>query len=177
MSDPFIGEIRVVGFNYAPQGWAFCNGQLMSIQQNTALFSLLGTTYGGNGTTNFALPNFQGIAPMNWGQGPGLSYRDLGETAGMTSVTLLESEMPAHAHIAKASGNSASATDPTNGIWAVGGEPRAAVPMYTANASSPAAMNVGALTPQGQSQAHNNMQPYLTLNFIIALQGIFPQRP
>ena len=175
--DPFIGEIRIVGFNYAPQGWAFCNGQLLQISQNTALFSILGTTYGGNGTTNFGLPNFQSIAPMSWGQGPGLSYRALGETSGSASVTLVQSEMAGHAHIAKASGNSASATDPTNGIWAVGGEPRAAVPMYTANASSPAAMNVGALTPQGQSQAHNNMQPYLTLNFIIALQGIFPQRP
>ena len=176
MADPFIGEIRIVGFNYAPTGWALCNGQILPISSNTALFSILGTIYGGNGINTFALPNFQDIAPMFWGQGPGLSNRFEGETSGAPSVTLLVSEMPSHSHVAKASGNSASTNNPTGGIWAVGGEPRASVPMYTTNANSPAAMNVGALTPQGQSQPHNNMQPYLTLNFIIALQGVFPPR-
>jgi microcystin-dependent protein len=175
MSDPYIGEIRIVGFNFAPRGWAICAGQLLPISQNTALFSLLGTMYGGDGRTTFALPKFQDIAPMQWGQGPGLSMQVQGEIGGEPSVTLIQSEMPAHVHIAQASGNGASTNDPTNGLWAVGGEVRGGVPLY--NSQGPgSSMNVGALTPQGQSQPHNNMQPYLALNFIIALQGIFPPR-
>lgn len=176
MSEPFLGEIRIVGFNFAPAGWAFCNGQLMSISQNTALFSLLGVMYGGDGTTTFALPNFQNNAPMNQGSGPGLTPRTVGETGGEPSVTLLEAEMAAHPHIAKASGNAASTSDPTGAVWAVGGEPRSAVPLYNAGLGTGASMNIGALTPAGQSQSHNNLQPTLTLNFIIALQGIFPPR-
>jgi microcystin-dependent protein len=176
MSDPYLGEIRIVGFTFAPRGWALCNGQLLAIKQNTALFSLLGTTYGGDGKTTFGLPNFQDIAPMNQGEGPGLTPRSLGENSGSATVTLLQSEMPSHSHAANASNDSASTNVPTDGLWAMSGDPRAGVPMYTTNGSSPTQMNIGALTPQGKSQAHNNMQPYLTLNFIIALQGIFPPR-
>ena len=175
MSDPYIGEIRIVGFNFAPRGWAICAGQLLSISQNTALFSLLGTMYGGDGKTTFGLPNFQNNAPMHWGDGPGLTPRSEGEIGGEPTVTLITSEMPSHPHTAKASGNGASSNDPNNAIWAVGGETRGGVPLY--NTQGPgASMNVGALTPAGQSQPHNNMQPYLTMNFIIALQGIFPPR-
>lgn len=177
MSDPYIGEVRIVGFNYAPTGWAFCNGQLLPISSNTALFSILGTTYGGNGTTNFGLPNFQDIAPMFWGQGAGLSDYAPGQAGGYPTISLLMSEMATHSHIAKASGNSGTTTSPANGLWALTGEPRSEIPMYNNSPGSGPTMNVGALTPAGQSQAHNNLQPYLTLNFIIALQGIYPSRP
>ena len=175
--DPFLGEIRIVGFNYAPRGWAVCNGQLLSISQNTALFSLLGTTYGGNGTTTFALPNFQDTAPMNFGSGPGLTPRTLGESGGSNSVTLINTELPSHTHSANASSSPAAGSDPTNALWAATGGPRGGPPEYTTNGGSPVLMNIGALTPQGQSQPHNNLQPYLTLNFVIALQGIYPSRP
>lgn len=175
--DPYLGEIRIVGFNFAPRGWALCNGQILSIAQNTALFSLLGTTYGGNGTTTFALPNFQDTAPMNFGNGPGLTPRSLGENGGSTGVTLINTELPAHTHSVAASNNAASSNDPTGALWAATGGPRGGVPTYTTNGGSPALMNIGAVTPQGQSQPHNNLQPYLTLNFVIALQGIYPTRP
>lgn len=176
MSEPFIGEIRAVGFNFAPRGWAFCDGALLPISSNTALFSLLGTMYGGDGRTNFALPNFQTRAPMNWGQGPGLTYRTEGEIGGETSVTLLEAQMGQHGHTANASGDAASQSSPTSAVWAVGGETRGGVPLYNASMGAGASLNIGALTPAGQSQPHNNMQPFLALNFIIALAGIFPPR-
>src|SRR5690242_1359485 len=118
MSDPFVAEIRIFTGNFAPRGWALCDGQLMSISQNTALFSLLGTTYGGNGTSNFALPNLQGCAPMQAGQGPGLSLRDLGETGGDQAVTLLQTEMPMHPHTAQAAAAAGASGDPTNKCWA-----------------------------------------------------------
>ncbi len=175
--DPFLGEIRIVGFNFAPRGWAVCNGQLLSISQNTALFSLLGTTYGGDGRTTFALPNFQDTAAMNFGNGPGLTPRVLGERGGGNSVTLLNTELPSHTHGVNASNSPAEGSDPTNALWAATGGPRGGPPEYTTNGGSPALMNIGALTPQGQSQPHNNLQPYLTLNFVIALQGVFPSRP
>lgn len=176
MADPFVAEIRIFAGNFAPTGWATCDGQLLPLSQNTALFSLLGTTYGGNGKSNFALPDLQGRAPMFWGQGPGLSQRDLGETGGSQNVTLLQSEIPAHSHTAKASGVPATNLTPTDGIWAVSGSRRAPSNLYSATASSGNTLAPTALSATGGSQPHNNMPPYLTLTFIIALQGVFPPR-
>ena len=177
MADQFVAEIRIFAGNFAPTGWALCNGQLMPISQNTALFSLLGTTYGGDGKTTFALPDLQGRAPLQAGQGPGLSLRDLGEEGGEEAVTLLESEMPAHSHTVRCLGANASQGSPETGVWAIAGARRAEVVQYSASAGNPSAlMNPLALTIAGSSSPHNNMPPYLTLNFIIALQGIFPPR-
>ncbi len=171
MSEPFVAEVRIVGFNFAPRGWAFCDGQLLPLSQNTALFSLLGTMYGGNGKSNFALPNFQGNAPIQHGQGPGLSDYFIGETGGAEFVSLLESEIPGHTHALQASTNPGSSNNPAGNLYAV---PR------SGNAYAPAAslttMSPSALAPAGGDQPHNNMPPYLTLNFIIAMQGIFPPR-
>lgn len=175
MADPFVAEIRIFPFNFAPKGWAFCDGQLLPISQNTALFSLLGTTYGGDGKSNFALPNVQGNAPMHPGQGPGLSLHDLGETGGSQTVSLLESEMPSHPHSLIAQVPPADTNLPGGNVLArasVGG-----VNPYQPPAGAPlVAMSPNALTPAGGDQPHNNMQPYLTLNFCLALQGVFPPR-
>lgn len=173
MPDPFVAEIRIFPFNFAPAGWAFCNGQLLPISQNTALFSLLGTTYGGDGKTTFALPDIQGRVVMHPGQGPGLSARDLGEEGGVATVTLTQSEIPAHTHSIQASQTDAGDRSPAAELFAVG---VGGVAMY----GSPASLTQlasQALAPAGGDQPHNNMQPYLTLNFCIALQGEFPQRP
>jgi microcystin-dependent protein len=173
MADPFVAEIRIFPFNFAPKGWAFCNGQLMPISQNTALFSLLGTTYGGDGKSTFALPDMQGNVPMHPGQGQGLSLRDLGEQSGSENVTLLESEMPFHTHVLRANNTVAEASLPTNASIA-----RQTFNMFqTVTNANLTPMAFQALTPAGGSLPHNNMQPYLTLNFCIALQGVFPQRP
>ena len=173
MSDPFVAEIRIFPFNFAPKGWAFCSGQLIPISQNTALFSLLGTFYGGDGKSTFALPDLQGSAPMFWGQGQGLSLYDLGQMGGSQTVTLLQSEMPAHAH--QASGASGSGpTSPANNTWGQGAG-RTPPPVYT-NGSANVNMAPATLTVTGGSVPHNNMQPYLTLNFCIAMQGVFPAR-
>ena len=171
MADPFVAEIRIFPFNFAPRGWAFCNGQILPISQNTALFSLLGTTYGGNGQSTFALPNMQGSAPMHPGQGPGLSLHDLGEIGGSETVTLLESEIPAHTHSMMASQADGNDTSPGGGLIASG--------IGVAAFAAPGAlvqMSPNALTPAGGAQPHNNLMPYLTLNFNIALQGVFPPR-
>jgi microcystin-dependent protein len=169
--DPFVAEIRIFGFNFAPRGWAFCDGQILPISQNTALFSLLGTTYGGNGQSTFALPNLQGRAPMQPGQGQGLSLRDLGETGGTESVTLLQSEIPSHSHAMTASQSDAFERTPDGQLLATGvGISQFAAP----GALTP--MSAQAVTTTGGDQPHNNMQPYLTLNFNIALQGVFPPR-
>ncbi len=170
--DPFVAEIRIFPFNFAPKGWAFCDGQILPLSQNTALFSLLGTTYGGDGKSNFALPNMQGNAPMHPGQGPGLSLHDLGETGGSETVTLLESEIPAHSHGLGAVSDSADQPVPgpdrslarSNGGFAWN-------PTF-----NPTLFNDNAITPAGGDQPHNNMQPYLTLNFCIALVGVYPPR-
>lgn len=173
MADPFVAEIRIFAGNFAPTGWAFCNGQILPISQNTALFSLLGTTYGGDGKSTFALPNLQGRAPMQPGQGPGLSLRDLGETGGETTVTLLETEMPVHSHAMQANGFPASFQVPAaNRTLARSGNGNA----YKSGAGPTVNMAARTLGTAGGSLPHNNMQPFLGLTFIIALQGIFPPR-
>jgi len=176
MSNPFVAEVRIFTGNFAPKGWALCDGQLLPISQNTALFSLLGTTYGGDGKSNFALPNLQGCAPMQAGQGPGLSLRDLGETAGEQTVTLLQTEMPAHSHTAQATTDLTTANaSPANNIWASGQKGFGNV--YTPSVSGQnVQMNPLGTSIAGGNLPHNNMPPFLGLTFIIALQGVFPAR-
>lgn len=168
MSEPFLGEIRTFGGNFAPTGWAPCDGRLLPIQQYTALFSLLGTTYGGDGKVTFALPDLQGRAPMHWGDGPGLTPRRIGESAGSATVTLLQTEMPAHTHAGGASLSSSSSLSPSGNV--LGDAALYAAPPFT-TMMSPMAVGV-----TGGSQPHENRMPYLGVTFIIALQGIFPSR-
>jgi microcystin-dependent protein len=164
MSEPFLSEIKIVSFNFAPKGWALCNGQLLPINQNQALFALLGTTYGGNGQTTFALPNMRGQVPIHMGNG-----HTLGETAGSTSVTLNIQQLPTHLHALQGTNTNGAVANPTNAsLGAVNN-------MYT-GPSNLTTINPGSVTSVGGSQPHNNMMPYLVLNFIIALQGIFPSR-
>jgi microcystin-dependent protein len=172
--DPFVAEIRIFPFNFAPKGWAFCDGQILPLSQNTALFSLLGTTYGGDGKSNFALPNMQGNAPMHPGQGPGLSLHDLGETGGSETVSLLESEIPSHSHAMMAQNQAANLDAPgpdRTYSRSSGGFAYKATPVTTV-----VQMSDNMIAPAGGDQPHNNMQPYLTLNFCIALQGVYPPR-
>jgi microcystin-dependent protein len=226
MADPFVAEIRIFPFNFAPRGWAHCDGQLLPLSQNTALFALLGTMYGGNGKSNFALPNLQGSAPMHPGQGQGLSRHDLGETGGSETVTLIESELPAHTHAMNAQDSDADLDDPVNAVLArpfvtslsrtsgSGPEPEHAAgaritqrlrswitrafsfvrarllhrttpdsnastgdSLYKSPVTDPVvALAAASITPAGGSQPHNNLMPYLTLNFCIALEGVFPPR-
>jgi microcystin-dependent protein len=168
VADPFIAEIRIFAFNFAPVGWAFCDGQLLPIAQNTALFSLLGTTYGGDGRSNFALPNLQGMAPMQPDQG----LHSLGDSGGATTETLAMAEMPTHTHNWQASDQTANDRTPAGEYLgrASGGN------LYTANTSALVQMDPQTISMMGGGQAHNNMQPYLTLNFCIAMQGVFPPR-
>lgn len=173
MADPFVAEIRIFPFNFAPKGWAWCDGQLLPLSQNTALFSLLGTTYGGDGKSNFALPDLQGRAPMHPGQGTGLSLHDLGETGGSETVTLLESEIPAHSHALMARTPPATllSPDPTATIArSTGGS------AYKTTNTGIVPMSANSLAPAGGDQPHNNLMPYLTFYFNIALQGVFPPR-
>jgi microcystin-dependent protein len=172
--DPFVAEIRIFPFNFAPKGWAFCDGQILPLSQNTALFSLLGTTYGGNGKSNFGLPNLQGRAPMHPGQGPGLSLHDLGETGGSETVTLLESEIASHSHQTMCNNGDGDRVSPQSAAFA--NIPPGSPPAYAAAGAATVAMHNSALTPSGGDQPHNNMSPYLTLNFCIALQGVYPPR-
>jgi microcystin-dependent protein len=169
MSDQFLAEIRIFPFNFAPSGWAFCDGQILPISQNTALFSLLGTTYGGNGTSNFALPNFQGNFPMHYDQGPGLSNRVIGETGGETQVTLLLSQMPQHAHALMAGPGSAPQQSPAGVSF--GNSPSKPYEPGPANHTNSSTVQI-----TGGSLPHNNLPPYLALNLCIAMTGIFPSR-
>jgi microcystin-dependent protein len=175
--DPFVAEIRIFPFNFAPKGWAWCNGQLLPLSQNTALFSLLGTTYGGDGKSTFALPDMQGNAPVHTGAnqpGPGLSFYSLGETGGSETVTLLQSEIPNHSHFMRDH-------DLDLGELNAPSTNRSLAQSANSTVYAPAAnfvqMNFQSLSPAGGDLPHNNMQPYLTFYYNIALQGVFPARP
>jgi microcystin-dependent protein len=174
MADPFVAEIRIFPFNFAPRGWAWCDGQLLPLSQNTALFSLLGTTYGGNGKSNFALPDLQGAAVMHPGQGPGLSLYDLGQIGGAETVSLLESEIPSHRHalgpLNEAATSNRASQQHVARPFGRGNN------LYTSATSPLVPMNASMLAPTGGDQPHNNMMPYLTFYFCIALQGVFPPR-
>lgn len=166
MAEPFLSEIRIMSFNFPPKGWAFCNGQLLPINQNQALFALLGTTYGGNGQTNFALPNLRGRTPIHMGSG-----HSLGEAAGSTAVTVNIQQLPHHTHVLQATKNAATASSGNGQVMAASVNYEAYRPF-----SNPTTLQPATVSGVGGSQAHNNMQPYLTLSFCIALQGIFPSQ-
>ncbi len=172
MSEPFIAEVRIFAGNFAPRGWAFCDGQLLPIAQNTALFSLIGTTYGGDGRTTTALPNLQGRAPMHPGRGPGLTARRLGQRSGVEMVSLSEAQMPNHTHSLNGTSSVATVFTPDNTSAFARGSGAA----YKTDATSLVDLASGSLQNTGGSQAHNNLQPFLTLNFIIALVGLYPSR-
>jgi microcystin-dependent protein len=175
MSEPFIAEIRIFAGTFAPRGWAFCNGQLVSVSQNPALFSLVGTIYGGDGRTTFGLPDLRGRAPLHPGTGPGLTPRRLGEKAGAETATLTSSQMPSHDHRLTGDTTGATTGDPAGALPATVTPPPASKRLYRSS-GTPASMNTNALAPVGGGGAHNNMQPYLVLNYIIALVGTFPSR-
>jgi microcystin-dependent protein len=175
MANPFVGEMRIVGFNFAPLGWALCNGQLMSISQNTALFSILGTSFGGDGRSTFGLPNMQGSAPMSTGNGSGLTPRVLGENGGTFAVSLLQTNLPSHNHSAACLGAGGTTGSPAGAVWADDGSGRG-IPLYATTAGTSPAMTSAALKITGGSATHNNLPPFLGLYFIIALQGIYPSR-
>jgi microcystin-dependent protein len=172
MSQPDLGEIRMGGFTFAPGGWAFCNGQLLAISQNDALFALIGTTYGGDGVQTFALPNLQGQAPMHWGNGPGGFNTTIGQVQGVDTVTLTAQQIPQHTHnhLPGASKDEQTTHRPDNAYPTVGG-------YYAANPNSGSPMGASITSSAaGGTQPHDNRQPYLVINFVIALQGIFPSR-
>lgn len=174
MEEPFIGEIALFAGNFAPMGWAFCDGSLISIPQNAALYSLLGTTYGGDGRTTFALPDLRGRAPISFGQGPGLSNYPLGQKGGSESTTLTLAQMPAHSHTLNASNLPADKAVPTDNVLAA--EPTGSSAVYHAVPAN-TALNAAAIGPAGSGAPIDNRQPYLVINYIIALQGIYPSRP
>ena len=171
MSEPFVGEIRMFAGNFAPRGWAFCDGQLLVISQNDALFSLLGTIYAGDGRTTFGLPDCRGRIPIHHGSGPGLSPRRLGSKAGAEKVTLTTNQLPSHTHQLQATTNPADDTNPTSKVLA-----ETAFDVYGSDLSSPVNMNSAAITNIGGSRSHTNFQPFLCIHFIIALFGIYPSR-
>jgi microcystin-dependent protein len=172
--DPFVAEIRIFGFNFAPRGWAFCNGQILPISQNTALFSLLGTTYGGDGKSTFGLPNMQGNVPLNFGQSSTGTLYDLGQMAGEQYVTLLQTEVPPHNHgVQSVPGNFTGNSNVVGGnSYAKSAQGNAYLPP-----ASLVNMAIQEVSIVGNNQPHNNMMPYITLNFCIALQGVYPPRP
>jgi microcystin-dependent protein len=176
MSTPFIGEIIMFAGNFAPRGWAFCQGQILSIAQNTALFSILGTTYGGNGQTTFALPDLRGRVPIGQGQGPGLPAVSLGEVSGSPTHTLIQAEMPQHNHLINTVADVANTANPTGGSLAVGQGPNNSTLSLYSNQTPNSPLNAQTCGIAGGSQPFSVMQPYLGMNYIIALQGIFPSR-
>jgi len=172
MSEPFLAEIRIFAGTYAPRGWAFCDGQLLQIAQNTALFSLIGTTYGGDGRTTTALPNLQGRAPMHPGRGPGLTDKRLGQSGGTTTVTLSEAQMPSHTHTPQGTTGANNSENPVGKSWGQHSDDSA----YRETTDFNVNMSQDAISSSGGGQAHNNQQPFLALNFIIALIGLYPSR-
>jgi microcystin-dependent protein len=186
MTEPYLGQIELYGFNFAPRGWALCAGQIIPIQQNSALFSILGTNYGGNGTSNFGLPNLQGRGAVGAGQGTGLSFYDQGQTGGSTSVTVLINELPTHTHAfntTSVAGSTTTAAGNQLGLSQYGGggkegkDPGWTAQIYSPNASqAKTGLAPQSISPIGGTQPHNNMQPYLALNYCIATQGVFPPR-
>jgi len=180
MSNPFLAEIRIFGFTFAPKGWALCNGQLMSISQATALFSLLGTTYGGDGKSTFGLPNLQGSVPIQPGQGPGLPLYDLGESGGSQTVTLNTQELPLHSHVANADSGIANSQSPAGNLYKMGeipGSPAIGIASYNVNVPPMVNLNPQTIGLAGGNGPHNNIMPTLVLNYCIALQGVYPPRP
>ncbi len=173
MSDPFLCEIRLFGFNFAPRGWMRCEGQLLAISQNVALFSILGTTYGGNGTTTFALPDLRGRSPVHWGQGPGLQPHGLGEVGGESAVSLLATEMPSHTHAVSAVAGVGTSEVPNSATLA---QSSIRSDLYTNSVNTMTTMSPTTVGVAGGSQAHNNMPPYLAAAFCIAVEGVFPTR-
>ena len=180
MSEPFLGQIMLVGFNFAPVGWAFCNGQLLSIAQNAALFSLLGTAFGGDGVSNFALPDLRGRAAVGFGNGVGLTPYTLGEITGTETVTLTASQMPAHSHLVGANAANATVASPSGADLAQSVDPAGrGTPVNTYSTppmTKPVTLDPASVQQSGGSQSHSNIQPVLACNYIIALQGIFPSR-
>jgi microcystin-dependent protein len=173
MANPYLGEVRIVGFNFAPSGWAFCNGQLLPISQNSALFSILGTNFGGNGTSTFGLPNFQGSMPVGQGTGPGLSQYHVGQSGGTPSVTVLSTEMASHSHTVGCDTAAGGSLSPAGQVWAAGVK---GAKSFNSTGPGTLSMHPQAFSLAGGSQSHNNIPPYLVLNFVIALQGVFPTR-
>lgn len=178
MADPYLGEIRIFAGSYEPNGWAFCNGQLLPISRYSALFSILGVQYGGNGTSNFALPNLQASVPIGLGNGPGLSPRFMGDTGGATNVQLAITDMPAHTHLPMGYAENGSTSSPQGNNWAQWSEVnrQGVTRINLFNPTADTRMSPLAISASGSGQAHNNMQPFLALNFIICLNGVFPPR-
>ena len=176
MSEPFIAEIRIFAGNFAPRGWAFCNGQLLPVAQNTALFSLIGTIYGGDGRTTTGLPNLQGRYPMHAGTGPGLSTRRLGSRLGAASVALTSAQMPSHRHTLLGNANGATTGTPSTGVAYAASDANPYGPLPPTATGDRVLMSSQTLAAAGSGQPHENRQPFLGLNFIIALQGIYPER-
>jgi microcystin-dependent protein len=172
--DPYIGEIRIFAGNYAPQNWAFCDGSMLPIRSNTALFSIMGITYGGDGVITFALPDLRGRAPMHFGAGIGLTPRVIGEFGGNSSIQLTLSEIPMHAHAANCHADNSNQTSPVGAGWSNSTGGRKPADIYSSKFDT--AMSAQAISPTGGNNPHNNMQPYLGINYIIALQGVFPSR-
>jgi microcystin-dependent protein len=179
MSQPYVGEIRMFGGNFAPAGWMLCQGQLLAISQNATLFNLIGTTYGGDGVNTFALPDLRGRAPIHQGQSPGTSSYTIGQNGGVETVTLTTNQLPSHTHSIVADSNNATTGDPTNAYYASSSPTDAfTVPGSAANPAAPMlkTFNAAVLPSQGGSQPHDNMQPFLIVNYIISLFGVFPSQ-